>query len=157
MSATPIELAEVMRAINDFKLILDPGIRSEIELTPAYRVRQSGTEPAHWPANWEDAWGRVVKSGVYLHFNEDDALLYVGKAVSVPARLAAYYAYVDRYRDRSCRVLHEGLAAAGGCGVRAIGLTDKLRFLGPSLEWFLIHQLNPPLNTHGRNWEPADY
>jgi hypothetical protein len=156
MPAANIELSAVVNAIDEFKVILEPGIRSQIGLTDVYRVRQSRSGAAHWPANWEDAWGHLVKSGIYLHFNEDDALLYVGKAVSVPARLAAYYAYADRHRDKSCRVLHEGLAAAGGCGVRAIGLTDKLRFLGPSLEWFLIHHLNPPLNTQGRNWEPTD-
>ena len=85
-----------------------------------------------------------------MHFDEDDKLLYVGKAVSLAVRLTAYYKNTDYPRDMSCYVNDARLSEHGGSGIRVIVLEGPLKILAPSLEWHLIETLNPPLNKLGR-------
>jgi hypothetical protein len=156
MAKQPIPLETVRQTIGEFKELIDPAFRSQIDLTEVYRCRSMRGNQVHWPDFYDTAWGRNVAGGVYLHFDEDDNLLYVGKAVSIGARLACYYVHANYPHDRSCRVIDAQLEAAGGSGIRVIPLDGRVQFLTPALEWFLIFHLNPPLNTQGRNWALQD-
>jgi hypothetical protein len=156
--ATQLKTVEsVGKAIDEFKAkFLNELVSQKIQLTPVYRARSTRGEVVHWPDQYEVAWGRSATSGVYLHFNEDDLLLYVGKAASLGPRLACYYIHADYPRDRSCKVIDPRLEREGGSGIRVIPLDEELAFLAPALESYLIYHLDPPLNTQGRNRTIAD-
>jgi hypothetical protein len=79
--------------------------------------------------------------------------LYVGKAALLGIRLGAYYKHTDIPRDTSCTVIDSRLADKGASGMRVVLLNNDLKFFAPALEWFLIHYLDPPLNTQGRGWQ----
>lgn len=143
-------LEKISASLQSFKSLLDPSLRDLVQLTEVYRTRSLRGNDVHWPKNWEDVWGRKATSGVYLHFDEDDKLLYVGKAVSLAVRLTAYYKNTDYPRDMSCYVNDARLSEHGGSGIRVIVLEGPLKILAPSLEWHLIETLNPPLNKLGR-------
>jgi len=141
--------ADVLGELESFKVNLVPeSLRGKIRLTSRYELFEGRHGKPHWPENYGKVWGNEGGTGVYLHFNADDLLLYVGKAVSIGGRLGAYFEYGDQ---RACRIKYEPLKDS--VGVRAIVLDgEPLKFLTPSLEWYLIDKLDPPVNKqHKRN------
>lgn len=146
-------LPAVQAAIAQFKLLLDPGARSQIALSELYRVRPVATAPKHWPLDYGEVWGNPVGGGVYLHFDEHDRLLYIGKAVCIGSRLANYY---KKGSGQACLVHHERLDEEGVIGTRIVKCSGDIQFLAPALEWYLIFHCPTPLNIHGRNWAPPE-
>lgn len=164
MSTEAKTTADVEAALEEFRGLLNSSLQPKLKLTELYRVRSLGKakeEDIHWPKQYEEVWGdpwgnKEVGAGVYLHFNEDDQALYVGKAVSLGDRLGAYFQHVDYPRDQACKVVDNKLDDDNHktCGVKVIPMPANLRLLTPALESFLIEKLNPPVNTQGRtDWE----
>ena len=129
----PASIEKIAASLQSFKQLLDPSLRDHVQMTDVYRVRSQRGYDVHWPKNWEDVWGQKATSGVYLHFDEDDKLLYIGKAVSLTVRLNNYYKYVDYPRDMSCYVKDGRLLELGGSGIRVIILDgpQNVPFFGP--------------------------
>lgn len=71
------------------------------------------------------------KAGVYLHFDEADALLYVGMATTTFDRFWDSRPDATRYTD-------------------IIPFESEHTFLIPAVELFLIRELHPPINKAGR-------
>ena len=136
-----ISLDEVSRAIESFKSDVVPEhLRNEIRLTSQYELFDGPHGKRHWPQTYGEIWGNSGNTGVYLHFDANDSLLYVGKAVSIGSRLGAYFG------GRSeCRIKDDALKDS--VRLRAVILDgETLKFLTPSLEWYLIDRLDPPVN-----------
>lgn len=153
--ATPVLLDTVRERLAQFVDLLAPKHQALIQLSKPYQMRKLRDAMEDWPKKYEEIWGAPVIGGVYLHFNEDDELLYVGMAVCIGRRLNAYYKYMDYPRDQSCRIADEALEAKGASRVRVVKLNDELKFLIPALEWFLIEVLDPPLNKQRRRTKPS--
>lgn len=89
----------------------------------------------------------AASAGVYLVFDRDDNLLYIGKADGLGARLGSHFGWSA---DRTAgRVKNSRLV--GAHAVRTIGLPDESRFEAPAIEAFLIRRLDPGLNVIGRD------
>lgn len=91
-------------------------------------------------ADWE--WGRErgmwKERGVYLIYDDDPKLLYVGKA--------------DGTFDRRLKVQAQ---KHGASEVAIIIVPIRFAFITPALESFLIARMQPPLNTCGKDlWIP---
>jgi hypothetical protein len=134
-------LDEVRSAVESFKSSMVPEkMRDQIQLTPQYELFDGPHGKRHWPRTYGEIWGNSGNTGVYLHFDANDSLLYVGKAVSIENRLGAYFK-----GKHECRIRDESLKDS--VRVRAVILDgETLKFFTPSLEWYLIDQLDPPVN-----------
>lgn len=98
---------------------------------------------------WPDTWPNSERAGVYAFFDEGADLMYVGKCSMnsfLGARLGAYFGYGD---ERQC-ILKGGPWGRNPRFVMTVGVPDTMTWEAPALEEFLIQQLNPPLNRHGR-------
>lgn len=79
------------------------------------------------------------KPGVYIFTDENDNILYVGKASSgLGQRLGN--GYIDRY----CNIKDSKIS--GAKKLFTIAVSEKFSFLAPAIEEFLIKELNPPIN-----------
>src|SRR5687767_933294 len=123
MANKPILLPEVVTAIANFAEFLNPNI-SGLVLSASYQMRKLGTVEPDWPKSYVDVWGgeESVGGGVYLHFNEDDELLYVGVAACIGTRLAAYYKGKDQ-------IVHKELERENGSRTRVVRFADKIKYL----------------------------
>ena len=138
----------IVGAINEFLTFLSEDYRKEVSLSKQkYQFQNTESRLADWPANYRDVFRdsddrpKELKNGVYLFFDKSDKLIYVGHAVSIGSRLGSYFQYDT---DRSCKVKKDMFKDA--TYGRVISLPENLKFLGPSLECFLIARLSPPLN-----------
>ena len=105
-----------------------------------------GDLASHPPANcWPADWLQGNRPGVYLIFNAQMGLLYIGKATSLALRLSNYFKYLDG-RGTGCRVVHEYWTARPSFVV-TVALAKA--FEASSLEEYLIGTLNPPDNKVG--------
>ena len=152
MSKSDKTVADVENCLEEFKQFLAEGSRQKISLSKPYRFIDSKLGKPHWPANYATEWGEVGP-GVYFHFNEEDRLLYIGKAVSIGSRLGAYFKHTDLPSDTTCKIIDPQLEKYGSRAVRVVALPDELDFLAPSLEWFLIQRLPTPVNVQGKRDE----
>lgn len=152
MSGPPLPSAsveDVLAAIDVFRQLVAAELRNELKLTDLYRVRSGTCGLVHWPECYDKVWRtNQLAAGVYMHFNDEDQLLYVGKATSIGNRLAAYFKNANFPIDKTCTIIDPALHAS--IGVRSVLMNGKLRFLTPALECFLIETLNPPVNKQGR-------
>lgn len=86
--------------------------------------------------------------GVYAFFDKDGELLYVGKAShsnTLGRRILSYF-YAAKPDDGGAKPRHQWTARPRYALITA----TKPAFEAPSLEEYLIHELDPPENTVGR-------
>lgn len=97
------------------------------------------------PLDWnKDSWPNGNKSGVYLVYNKEQKLIYIGTARHLGNRLGVYFG-----AQKKCQVKQ-----VWGDRPRyliTVGVPDETWFEAHSLEAYLISKLNPPLNTVGKN------
>ena len=142
----PVGVPRVEAELSAFTALLDPAIRGGIRLSDPYQMTQVREADADWPKGYGSIWGEPVVGGVYLHFTRDDLLLYVGMAVSLGNRLGDYFKHADFPSDKTCKIIDPELERLGACKVRVIKLDDRLKYLAPAIEWYLIEKLDPPIN-----------
>lgn len=150
MTTPPIRLERILEVIETYKSTLVPAeLRDDIRLTSRYELFDGPHGEAHWPKVYGEVWGNLGSSGVYMHFDAADDLKYVGKAVSIGGRFGSYFGFGEQ---RKCKIKDDALKDV--VGVRAVILEGvPLKFLTPSLEWYLIDQLAPPVNKQHKKQE----
>jgi len=100
-----------------------------------------------WP---DDDWPDADRKGVYVVFDMDLELLYVGKASHnncIAGRLGDYFKYTTD-GTRRCKLKHEDWTRKPQF-VATIAVPAEMSFEAPALEEYLIQTLNPSDNTVG--------
>jgi outer membrane cobalamin receptor len=92
---------------------------------------------------WPEDWPHHDKPGVYLVFDAEMKLLYIGVSHWLSVRLEKHFKYGP---DESCRI--EGTWSSRPAYVLTVAVSEP--FEAPSLEAFLIAELNPSDNKLGR-------
>jgi len=143
-------MSTIEAVLDEFRAIIAPEYRNQIRLTEPYYMREcQGRQD--WPKGYREVWNVDPLHGVYLIFDANERLLYVGTAVKVGKRLNEYFGYAE---DRTlCEVIDAWLKDKDARIVRAIILSDEapaIQSLAPALERFLIAKLDPEGNTHHR-------
>lgn len=95
------------------------------------------------PLRWPGPWPYVDQPGVYLIFDAELKLLYVGKDARLGRRLGTYFQY-QAGRGTTCRIV-DALAWGSQPAFVATVAVSKT-FEAPSLEEYLIAKLRPSLN-----------
>jgi hypothetical protein len=100
--------------------------------------------------SWNDTWPGSGLGGVYAFVAADGEVLYVGKASMNSFLGARLQNYVRNGPNGGCELKHEGWMPRPRYVV-TIALPDETAFEAPSIEEFLIRELNPSNNKAGRS------
>jgi excinuclease ABC subunit C len=90
-----------------------------------------------------------VLPGVYRWFDDQDRILYVGKAKNLRARLTSYFAKPETLHERTRRMV--------STAVRIDWTIVKTEFEALQLEFTWIKQFNPPFNVQFRDDKSYPY
>ena len=90
-----------------------------------------------------------VEPGVYRWYDENDRILYVGKAKNLRARLTSYFAKPETLHERTRRMVQSA--------VRIDWTIVKTEFEALQLEFTWIKQFNPPFNVQFRDDKSYPY
>lgn len=104
------------------------------------------TETRGWFPNTETI---PVEPGVYRWYDENDRILYVGKAKNLRARLTSYFAKPETLHERTRRMVQTA--------VRIDWTIVKTEFEALQLEFTWIKQFNPPFNVQFRDDKSYPY
>jgi len=107
------------------------------------------SEPYDLREDWEhNSWPNAAGPGVYVILSPSQEVLYVGKAScnhTIGQRLAAHFVAGP---DGEAKCTHDWWGEVRY--VCTIGFPEGRAFEAPALEEYLIKELKPRLNTHGR-------
>jgi hypothetical protein len=96
---------------------------------------------------WDQKWPNSDHAGVYLIFDKNAELLYVGTAWVLGGRLSKYFQYRQpRGEDHECRVV-DRWPKPGPMYIATVPVPDDSKFEAASLEEYLIGELNPSVNV----------
>ncbi|MBZ0156246.1 MAG: hypothetical protein K8I29_08575 [Alphaproteobacteria bacterium] len=101
---------------------------------------------------WPEPWDHADRQGVYLIFEQDGELLYMGKASMshcIGSRLGAYFGYNS---DRSCKIYDHSKWPRQPHYVITIAVPANQAFEAAGLEEFLIRELRPSGNQKGKTF-----
>jgi hypothetical protein len=131
----PNELT-VLEKVNEYSdTYRNPGL-TPFKISDRYSFFPSENTP---DPKWPQPYPNGKRQGVYLIFDEDMSLLYVGKASmsnTLESRLSAYFTYeADK---KSCRILKEETWSKRPRYLITIAVPDGSSFEAPALEEFLI-------------------
>jgi len=106
-------------------------------------------DPSISDSAWPDTYPHVEKPGVYIIFDSEQCVLYIGKASwssSFGARLSTYFGFG---KSNEC-VLRKPHSWKGNHRfLVVIPMSEKLKFEAPALEEYLITELQPKDNSIG--------
>ena len=122
---------------------------SSLEVSGLYCVSPDAAERSEASSAWPETWPYAWYPGVYLIFDSNVSLLYVGKAsfgAGVGHRLSAHFCF-ESDGSRACKV--RGSWSARPAFLATIPVEEP--FEAPSLEEYLIGKLQPPDNRRGIN------
>lgn len=133
-------LSELRTAIDKFNQQFPrPGMK-QCEVSASYDL----------PSDWPKTWPSSDHAGVYVLLNQEEEVLYVGKASfnrSLGSRLGDYFCYGE---NREASIKQERLKDQGVRYVVTIGVEHGHEFEAGAIEEYLIHELQPRLNVVGR-------
>ena len=96
---------------------------------------------------WDQQWPNSDHAGVYLIFNKNGELLYVGKARVLGHRLASTFEYPQpRGESKACEIV-PAWSPPGPAYIATVAVPDESKFEAASLEEYLIDKLNPSENV----------
>jgi hypothetical protein len=149
-------LEDVDRTVRDFTKLLADKYQELFAISEAFWLFPNSKDGLlHWPKGYETVWLRNPNAGVYLLFNQDEQLLYVGLSNGIAYRLNKYFQHADAARTQ-CRIVDQSKADARCVRVVLIDEPDAV-CLCAALEWHLIKTLTPPLNkTYSRKVASQD-
>lgn len=104
------------------------------------------SETRSWFPNTETI---PVDPGVYRWFDENDRILYVGKAKNLRSRLTSYFAKPETLHERTRRMVQSA--------TRIDWTIVKTEFEALQLEFTWIKQFNPPFNVQFRDDKSYPY
>jgi len=113
-----------------------PGI-PQLTLSKPYVLAEHYPQK-YWPGQGH---GRTT-GGVYLFFDQEGGLLYVGKASNLALRLSGYFTQGEGGKAQPTSDKSEGIAS-----VRVISLPEGHEFEAGAIEAYLIQRLNPTRNS----------
>ena len=105
--------------------------------------------PQEGEYGWPAPWGNGSSPGVYILLNSNEEVIYIGEAVTIGKRLVDYFRY-DENNNNDCMI--KDVSKKDSKYVVSFALTKEEQYMRYSLEQFLIGELNPPLNKHGRTY-----
>jgi hypothetical protein len=138
-------LAEARNAIAGYERRFRREDVDRLEVSGLYALFPSSPSTEEVLGRWPDQWPNGERAGAYLIFDEQLALLYVGKASKIGARLSGWFGYDE---NKCCRVRHPGWSRPPRF-VLTVAVPEEMRFEAPALEAYLIRALTPPDNTAG--------
>lgn len=105
------------------------------------------SEPFDTNNPWSHSpWPNNGRPGVYIFADENNRVLYIGKAsVTISSRLSAYWCKGKNGETKPKDWKSENIRY-----VYTIGIPNDRAFEAPSIEEFLISQLKPERNTVGK-------
>ena len=103
--------------------------------------------PQEGEYGWPDPWCNGPSPGVYILLNSNEEVIYIGEAVTIGKRLGDYFRYDE---NNNCMI--KDVSKKDSKYVVSFALTKEEQYMRYSLEQFLIGELNPPLNKHGRTY-----
>lgn len=106
----------------------------------------------YFKKDWPKSWYGADKAGVYLFFNENDELIYIGKASSnqnIGNRLGSHFKYNTKNNKQTWETVNFEENEIHYVVTIPI-LENGHEFEAPAIEEYLISKLNPTSNTHGR-------
>ncbi|CAM2163214.1 GIY-YIG domain-containing protein [Burkholderia cepacia] len=137
-SKTIVSVSDVESALSEFNKAFPRPNVGDISLSSSFRVVDDFAA-SRFP--------NAASAGVYLVFDSNDHLLYVGKADGLGARLGSHFGW---NADRTAgHVKNAKLSEA--YAVRTIALPSESWFEAAAIEAFLIRRLGPSLNVVGRD------
>lgn len=111
---------------------------------------EKGRVNKHAKLNWEDdEWPNGDKAGVYIFFDNNLDIIYIGKASmnnTLSARLYSYFRY--NKKTESCKIKHNGWRNKPRY-VLTIAVPDEMSFEAPAIEEYPIQEMQPKDNTIG--------
>ena len=116
-----------------------PDLR-KLHPSPRYYLVSGGYTDLPKSRKWPATWPNSDRPGVYLFFDNQSDLIYIGKAASLGSRLSSYFKYAD---DESCEV-KDNWGEKEPDSLVTVPVSKP--FEAPSLEEYLISCLNPPVN-----------
>jgi hypothetical protein len=121
-----------------------------LEIGPALDLFPEEPGPRGFQAGtvWQRPWPHALRSGVYLIYDQDFKLIYIGKAWNFGPRLAQHFGS----NPDSCRLL--GKWPVRPRYVINVAVPDDMAFEAAALEAYLIHVLKPSDNYCGKHtWD----
>jgi hypothetical protein len=117
-----------------------------LEVSGLYALFPSPSSPVEVAGDWyKDPWPNGERAGAYLVFNEQQELLYVGKASTLGARLSAWFGFDE---SGGCRIRHLYWSSRPTY-ILTVAVPREMSFEAPALEEYLIAALKPVDNTRG--------
>lgn len=142
-------LAQVASAIHDYhERYRHPSLPVPV-VSGLYSLRPTEYPGANDSLCWPAPWPNADRPGIYLMFDSESQLLYIGKAAALGHRVGTYFRYASD-GSKSCAVFHTSWSKQPYFIV-TVALTEK--FEPPSLEEYLIRIFNPPDN---KTWTTDD-
>lgn len=136
-SKTIVSVSDVESALSEFNRVFPRPNVGDIALSSPFRVIDDFAV---------SSFPNAASAGVYLVFDRNDHLLYIGKADGLGARLGSHFGW---NADRTAgHVKNAKLSEAHA--VRTIALPRESWFEAAAIEAFLIWRLDPSLNVVGR-------
>lgn len=136
------ELEKFTKAVKDYELTHLNRKKPKFKFSDLYDLELD------WKSNSKYPFAK--KTGIYAIFDKDEELLYIGKASnqsSIGARLSTYF---ENDEEGKCHPV-DSKESWGGNPRIIISVSVNEPFEAPSLEEFLISELQPKSNSVGRN------
>ena len=119
---------------------------ADLALSDLYALFPEEGEPLA-TMHWDQQWPNSDHAGVYLIFDKNGKLLYVGKAWALGHRLASYFQYRQpRGEGNACEIVH-AWTPPGPMYIATVAVPDDSKFEAASLEEYLINELKPSENV----------
>ena len=99
--------------------------------------------------NWENEWPNGDKAGVYIFFDNNLDVIYVGKASmnnTLSTRLYSYFRY--NKKTGACKIKHNDWTTNPRY-VLTVAVPTNMSFEAPAIEEYLICKMQPKDNTIG--------
>ncbi|MCH8171813.1 MAG: GIY-YIG nuclease family protein [Proteobacteria bacterium] len=115
------------------------------------KVKFEVSDPFDLVEDWDSYYPYCDEAGIYAIFNENEELLYIGKASnnsSIGSRLGSYFKNDEK---GNFSLKHPEGWGEKGKPRFIIGVSVSEPFEAPSLEEYLIYKLQPEINQVGKN------
>lgn len=122
----------------------------KLDIGPALDLFPEEPSPEKFTAEaiWKDLWPYAERAGVYLIYDQDFKLLYVGKAWRFGNRLAQHFGSNPSH----CMLLKK--FSSRPRYVINVAVPSDMAFEAAALEAFLVYGLKPEDNIHGKHtWD----
>lgn len=141
---------KIVKEINRFVTKFRKRSLPALEIGQLYDLSpEKGNSKKQAKLKWPDDWANSDRAGVYIFFNEDLNILYIGKASmynSLGYRLSDYFRY--NRKTKRCKIKHSNWSEPPRY-VLTVAVPTDMSFEAPALEEYLITKTQPKDNDRG--------